>query len=112
MYPDIGEALSLLNTMYETVETPAMAELNREMSPILAELMTLEPGNYNHPAFKQLFNWLVDQQRTAEEVCYVIGPLQKYVENVMYDSFENYVDGGGYGNMGIVVCGLVPCVCK
>ena len=42
----------------------------------------LESGNDQHPAIRQLFNWLVDPDRTGEEFTYVIGEL---ADNVAYD---------------------------
>ena len=50
-------------------------ELNREITPILIELLSLGPGNDSHSVFQQLSNWLQDPQRTGEEFKYVIGEL-------------------------------------
>ncbi|CAL4112102.1 unnamed protein product, partial [Meganyctiphanes norvegica] len=57
------------------VGTTAMSDIDRELTPILAELMALEPGNVHHPTARKLSNWLMDSQRTVEEFMYVIGPL-------------------------------------
>ena len=50
----------IVSSMSAPVGTPAMAEVDRELTPIIAELATLEPGNDQHPTARQLFNWLVD----------------------------------------------------
>ena len=73
------EAMSLLDNVSSIVKTSDMSELNREMSPILTELLKLEPGNFNHPSVKHVFNWLVDPKRTGEEFSYVVGPLHHHL---------------------------------
>ncbi|CAL4064023.1 unnamed protein product [Meganyctiphanes norvegica] len=83
------EVRSLMDSMSATVGTPAKAILDREMTPILAELMTLK--NKNHSAFEQLFKWLVDPQRTGEEFYYIIGPLRQHVAKIMQEHFRQYV---------------------
>ena len=70
-----------------------MKELDRAMTPILAELMTLGPESNNHPTVRQFSTWLIDAQRTGEEIHHVIGPLQHQVRTVMLDHFEDYVPG-------------------
>ena len=54
-------------------------ELAMELTPILTELVNLQPGNYQHPAVRQLSEWLEDPQRTGEEFTYVIGELAEAV---------------------------------
>ena len=88
--------------MYQTVETQAMAELNKELMPILAELFTLNPTNKDHPAFQSTFNWLVDPQRTGEEFSYVIGPLHQYVYDAMCENSDAYFNKNSYDNIGMV----------
>ncbi|CAL4125072.1 unnamed protein product [Meganyctiphanes norvegica] len=83
------EVRSLLDSMSATVGTPAKAILDREMTPILAELMTLK--NKNHSAFEQLFKWLVEPHRTGEEFYYIIGPLRQHVAEIMQEQFSQYV---------------------
>lgn len=73
------------------VGTPAMAEVDRELTPLLAELLTLGPGNDQHTCVRQLFNWLVDPHHTAEEFSYVIGPLERHVYGIMEGHFKQYV---------------------
>ena len=50
-------------------------KIDKELTPIIAELITLGPENDEHPSVRQLFNWLVDPQRTGEEYAYVVGSL-------------------------------------
>ena len=75
------EAKSLFERRSATVGTPAMAELDREMTPILAEVMAV--GRFlilednEDPAATKLFDWLLDSKRTGEEFTYVIGPLRR-----------------------------------
>ena len=45
----------------------------------------LESGNNQHPAVRQLFNWLVNPDRTGKEFTYVIGEL---ADNVAYDVLD------------------------
>lgn len=112
MLCDETDAYDLLESMFETVETPAMAELNREMMPILAEMLTLGPENHNdHPSAKQLFNWLVDPHRTGEEFCYVVGPLLDSVWALMNDHFEKYIKREGFFNMVIVAAEAIAVTC-
>ena len=75
----------------QEVGTLAMAEVDRELIPIIAELATLGPGNDQHPTVRQLFNWLADPQRTAKEFIYVLGPLELHVCSIMVDHFNQYV---------------------
>ena len=58
-----------------TVDSIDRAELDRELTPILAEVLMLKSGNDHHPAIRQLFHWLTDPGRTGEEFTYVIGEL-------------------------------------
>ncbi|CAL4111280.1 unnamed protein product [Meganyctiphanes norvegica] len=81
---------------FGTIVTINRKEIDREMSPILAELMTLGHGNEQHPAVKELFNWLVDPQRTGEEFAHVIGELADDVFMVMKARFLKYVYDEGY----------------
>ena len=66
-----------------------MKELDRAMTPILADLMTLGPESNNHPSVRQFSTWLIDAQRTGEDIHHVIGPLQHQVRTVMLDHFED-----------------------
>ena len=66
----------------------SMTKLDREMTPILAELMTLGPDNEDHPSVRRFSTWLIDPVRTGEEIQHVIGPLQHHVCTVMLDNFE------------------------
>ena len=87
------------------INPSGMEDIKREMSPILTELLKLEPGNYNHPAVKQLFNWLVDPKRTGEEFSYVVGPLQGHLADLLDETdedFNNCYDDGTYlGKVGL-----------
>ena len=80
--------------MSVSVGTPAMADLEREMTPILAEVCTLGPGEHEHSAVKELCNWFEYSQRTVEEFNYVIGPLLNHVHDDI-DHFESYFDNLG-----------------
>ena len=72
------EVNSLITSMSPMVDDPAMADINREMIPILLELLTLGQRNYEHPADLQLSKWLLDPRRTGEEWRYVLGPLHNH----------------------------------
>ena len=85
------EISTLYQSMAHTVGTPAMAELDREMIPILTEVATLECRNKDHPKIKQLYKWLLVPQRTAQEFCYVIGPLIQHVVKSQRNAFYYYV---------------------
>ena len=73
------------------VGTPSLAEVDRELTPILAELTTLGPGNDQHLSCRQLFNWLVDPQRTVLEFNYIIGSLAPHVYDIMEGHFKQYM---------------------
>ena len=99
------EVMSLMEMRFAAVGSPAMAELDREMTPILAELMTVEqkPWDINHPTAIKFFNWLVDKERTGEEFTYIIGPLKWHVIRIMSEHFKQYVeDDYSYGYVDMV----------
>ena len=74
------------------VWTSATARLDRELTPILAELVTLGPGNDEHPAVQQLLNWLSDPaQCTVDDFNYVVGPLGNHVKLIMEKQFKRYL---------------------
>ena len=50
-------------------------ELDRELTPILTELVTLGPCNDQHPSVRQFFDYLMNPKCTGEEFSYVIGEL-------------------------------------
>ena len=79
--PDTVRAL--YESMYRTVGTPANADLDKEMTPILIEQCTLGPGKHEHPAVKQLSNWLFQPRRTVEEFNYVIRPLYRWIWSIL-----------------------------
>ena len=66
--------------MHTPVGTPATTDIDRELTPLLAKLMTLGPQSENHPVFRQLLKWMVNPQHTANDINYVIGPLGAHVE--------------------------------
>lgn len=71
-------------------------ELDRELTPVLEEMLTIEPDFDHHPASGNLFNWLVDPRHTGEEYSYVIGELADRVsssieENAIEGHFTDYV---------------------
>ena len=68
-----------------------MVEIASKLTPILAEMFTLGPGNNHHPAIGQLFNWLIEPQRTGEEFNYAIGELADDVSGVMQEHFTDYL---------------------
>ncbi|CAL4115480.1 unnamed protein product [Meganyctiphanes norvegica] len=90
------ENLSQLDKKSVTVYTPDRIELDKELTPILAELVTLGPGKDQHTAARNLFNWLVNSQRTGEEFSYVIGELVYEVSAIMEEHFLEYVYREGY----------------
>ena len=75
--------------MHTPVGTSATTDIDRELTPLLVDLMTLGPQSENHPVFRQLLKWLVNPQRTANDINYVIGPLGAHVEFVMVYNFCN-----------------------
>ena len=84
----VKEVRSRLNALMTTpVGTSAMVELDREMKPILEDLMIVGPCKAQHPKVKHLFNWLRDPRRTVDEFIYVIGPLAEHVRKEMDECF-------------------------
>ncbi|CAL4082435.1 unnamed protein product, partial [Meganyctiphanes norvegica] len=81
----------IVSSLSVPVGTPAMSEIDRELTPIIAELATLEPGDDQHPTASQLFDWLVDPQRTADEFSYAIGPLEHHAYGIMENNFKQYL---------------------
>ena len=55
------------------------SDINRELTPLLIDLVTLDLGNDEHPSVKKLFNYLVDPDRTGDDFAYVIGDLASEV---------------------------------
>ena len=87
-----GEVRSqMLVKLSAPVGTLAMNHIDREMIPIIAELLTLGPGNDHHPNVRKLFSWLVDPMTTVEEFNYVIGPLEYHVCDIMEEHFNDYL---------------------
>ena len=76
-----GEYDSLYNRLRS--QGAHMEEVDRELSPILAELCTLGPEHQDHPTVKWFSNWLLDPQRTVEHCNYVIGPLLGHIMGIM-----------------------------
>ena len=69
-----------------------LAEIDRELTPILADLTTLDFGNdQQHPAVQYLYKWCTDPQTTIEEFIYVVWTLGERVEEVMEDHFDKYI---------------------
>ena len=71
--------------MLPTVGSPAMAD--RQVTPILAEMYALGTRS----SFEELFNWMVEPQRTADEFTYAIGPLDLKVHYIMRIHFSIYM---------------------
>ena len=71
--------------MLPTVGSPAMAD--RQVTPILAEMYALGTRS----SFEELFNWMVEPQRTADEFTYAMGPLNLKVHNIMRNHFSIYM---------------------
>ena len=89
MIKEVTNELFLI--MKTRVGSPTMAYIDKELTPILAELLTLGPRCEDHPTFRQLFDWLVHPQRTLEEFNYVVGPLGHHVYLVMCEHFSKYM---------------------
>ena len=89
MIKDVYNELACI--MEAPVGTPEMADIDRELTPILTELMTLGPYSENHPSVRQLLNWFLQPQCTVSEINYVIGPLGHHVYLVMCDHFYDYM---------------------
>ena len=85
---------SLLNQMKAAPVDPELAKYDRELTPILAELTTLQPGNHDHPVRNQLFNWLVEPHRTVEEFLYASIILREHVYDIMDTHFKHYLVEG------------------
>ena len=73
----------MLAKLSAPVGTSNMAHVDREVIPLIAELLTQGPDNANPPIIVEIFNWLVDPKITGEEFSYVIGPLEHHVFNIM-----------------------------
>ena len=87
---------AVYNELFLVMETPigspAVAHIDKELTPILTELfLTLGPRIENHPTIRQLVNWLVHPQRTVDEFNYVVGPLGHHVYMVMCEHFYDYI---------------------
>ena len=65
----------LIKSSATVVGTTDWDELDRELAPILTELVTLGPCNDQHPSVRQLFGYLMNPECTGEELSYVIGEL-------------------------------------
>ena len=79
------ELHSLMDENDEKFGHPSMAEIDKNLRPILEEVAILGPGNQDHPAVQQLYSWLVEPQFTGEEFLYIIQPLFRDVQNIKYD---------------------------
>ncbi|CAL4075046.1 unnamed protein product, partial [Meganyctiphanes norvegica] len=75
-----------------------LASLERELTPVLAQLMTLPPRNDHHPDVVWLYKWLAHPERSVEEFKHVVGKLQENVRLVMTRQFERYTENGCGGN--------------
>ncbi|CAL4105300.1 unnamed protein product [Meganyctiphanes norvegica] len=109
--------LHVNSMMVASIGTSNVVELNRELTPILAELVTLAPGNDQHPAVKQLFTWLVNPLRTGEDFLYVTDSLGWHVYKSMEEHFFEHVyngeavERGGFTYLGKVVAEALAVKC-
>ena len=76
----------LIKSSATVVGTTDWDELDRELTPILTELLTLGPGNDQHPSVSQLFHYLMNPKCTGEEFTYVSGELAIEVSDEPGDS--------------------------
>ena len=77
------EVKTLYDSMSAKVGTSSMAELEREVIPILTKLVRMRSMNKKHPVVKKLYKWLMDPRRTGQDFFYVVGPLMKYVMDTL-----------------------------
>ena len=77
----IADNNELCRIMDTPVGTPDTIDIDKELQPLLEKLIILGPPPHseNHPAYRQLLRWLVNPQRTTNEINYVIGPLGRHV---------------------------------
>ena len=75
----------------ESISKTEKSHINRELSPVLANLMTMKKRSDQHPAVRQFFKWLADPQRTSEEFSYVIENLPDDVAMFMKEHFPKYL---------------------
>ncbi|CAL4126208.1 unnamed protein product [Meganyctiphanes norvegica] len=74
--------------------------LDRELTPILAQLMTIPPDNDKDHDFVWLYQRLAQPNCSVDEFKYVIGTLQENVCQIMTDLFDDYVyDYGDDGDI-------------
>lgn len=83
---EVRSQLEALNAA--PVTTSAKVVIDREMTPIIEELLMLQPWNDQYPAVTQLFNWLVEPNRTAGEFVYVVRHLGKDVYYTMQEEYD------------------------
>ena len=76
--------------LYSSVESQAMVNYRSLLVPILAELVTLGPGNEQHPSVILLKDWLLDPERTVDDFNYVVGSLGRQVDEIMTRDFKKY----------------------
>ena len=83
-----------------TISTLDMAEVDRELTPIIAEMLRLETdkdmlhlgtGNNLHPVVSQLSKWLQNPHRTGKEFTSIIEDLACKVMGKRYSSIWIYL---------------------
>lgn len=81
----------------DTSISSSMEMLDRKLTPILAQLTTLPPGNDHHPDVQCLYKWLTQPGRTVDEFLHAIVYLKSKVWVIKAQSFApytyNYTDG-------------------
>ena len=61
------------------------SKLDRMLMPLIAQVMTLKPGNDNHPYVSRLCKWLSKPQVNVDMFLYVVGRLHSRVFHLMHD---------------------------
>ena len=69
----------------EVLDTSNFSDLDKDLMPLLAQVMTLRPLNDHHPNFIRLCKWLSRPQLGVDVFLYVVGPLQERVMRLLED---------------------------
>lgn len=62
---------------------PAIKWIEYEVSPVLARVLMLPPGNDRHPDVVWIFNWLAETERISEEFLYVVIDLRQALQRTI-----------------------------
>ncbi|CAL4246154.1 unnamed protein product [Meganyctiphanes norvegica] len=86
--------------------------VDRKVTPILAQLLTIPPGIVHHHDMLWLYNWLADPECSVEDFIYVNGDLGFDVMITMNRLFKSYVHGSGSINKSRIVIEALAVRCR